>query len=48
MSIDNALSLFLCYNFIEDVAQTEQNATKQQSNSKFILLNLCMITHNDY
>ena len=34
----------LCYNFIEDVTQTDKNTTEQKSDSKFILLNLYMIT----
>ena len=34
----------LCYDFIEDVTQTEKNTTEQQSDGKFILLNLYMVT----
>ena len=30
----------LCYNFIGGVTQTDKNITEQQSDGKFILLNL--------
>ena len=36
--------LFLCYNFIEDVIQTDKKTIEQQSYGKLILLNLYMIT----
>ena len=34
----------LCYNFIEDVIQTDKNTIEQQSDGKLILLNLYMFT----
>ena len=34
----------LCYNFIEDVMQTDQNTIEQQNDGKLIFLNLYMIT----
>ena len=40
----NIFYLFFVTNFIEDITPTDQNITEQQSNGKFILLNLYMIT----